>query len=71
MRGIVLDVHPGWGWVLQWAGSATGRAIMLVPPLVALGTLELLAVRDARRRRRAKQDHPNRDERHVDAYLHG
>ncbi|MBT0994121.1 signal peptidase I [Cellulomonas sp. DKR-3] len=71
VRGIVLDVHPGWGWVLQWAGSATGRAIMLVPPLVALGTLELLAVQDARRRKKVRLDHRNRDERHVDAYLHG
>lgn len=71
VRGIVLDVHPGWGWVLQWAGSSAGRAVMLVPPLVALGTLELLAVQDARRRSRAKQHHPSRDERHVDAYLHG
>lgn len=67
VRGIVLEVHPGWGWVLQWAGSAVGRAVMLVPPLLALGLLELLAVRDARRRPRSTTP----DERFVDAYLHG
>ncbi|WP_081465380.1 signal peptidase I [Cellulomonas gilvus] len=69
VRGIVLDVHTGWGWLLEWTSSPVGRAVMLVPPLLALGTLELLAVRDARHRRREKA--PNRDERHVDAYLQG
>ncbi|WP_426593158.1 signal peptidase I [Cellulomonas sp. McL0617] len=49
VRGVVLAVHPGWGWVLNWAGSSVGRAIMLVPPLLALATLELLAVHDRRR----------------------
>ncbi len=68
VRGIVLDVHPSWGWVLQWAGSAAGRAIMLVPPLLALGTLELLALRDARRRAR---DATSPDERYLDAFLEG
>ncbi|GEL95760.1 signal peptidase I [Cellulomonas composti] len=67
VRGIVLSAHPGWGWVLQWTGSAQGRAVMLVPPLAALGTLELLALRDARQRRR--QTTPTRDERHVDAFF--
>ena len=54
IRGVQLAVHKGWGWVLQWAGSAQGRAVMLVPPLVALATLELLALSDARRERRAR-----------------
>jgi len=49
VRGVVLGVHPGWGWVLNWAGSSAGRAVMLVPPLLALATLELLAVHDRRR----------------------
>ena len=49
VRGVVLAYHPGWGWVLDWAGSNVGRAVMLVPPLLALATLELLAVRDRRR----------------------
>jgi signal peptidase I len=52
IRGVQLAVHKGWGWVLQWAGSAQGRAVMLVPPLLALATLELLAMGDARRARR-------------------
>jgi len=47
-------VHPGWGGVLQWAGSPQGRAVMLVPPLLALATLELLAMGDARRERRER-----------------
>jgi signal peptidase len=54
IRGVQLGVHRGWGWVLQWAGSAQGRATMLVPPLLALATLELLALGDARRDRRAE-----------------
>ena len=49
VRGVVLAVHTGWGWVLNWAGSNVGRAVMLVPPLLALATLELLAVSDRRR----------------------
>ena len=53
VRGVVLTSYTGWGWVLQWTTSPQGRAIMLVPPLVALGLLELLAVTDGRRRRRA------------------
>ena len=68
VRGIVLDVHPGWGWVLQWAGSAVGRAVMLGPPLVALGVLELLAVGDVRRRRPVAA---GPDERYVDEFLRG
>lgn len=66
VRGIVLGVHEGWGWALQWSTSAAGRATMLIPPLLALGTLELLAVRDARRRAKPS---PTPEERHVDAYL--
>jgi signal peptidase len=62
VRGVQLAVHKGWGWVLQWAGSPQGRAVMLVPPLVALATLELLAIGDARRARRERpvQDSPDR-----------
>lgn len=51
VRGIVLHWYQGWGWVLQWATSPAGRATMLVPPLLALATLEVLALHDARRRR--------------------
>ena len=51
VRGVVIGWHHKWGTVLAWAGSPQGRAVMLVPPLVALGLLELLAVLVDRRRR--------------------
>ena len=68
IRGVQLAVHTGWGWVLQWAGSAQGRAVMLVPPLLALATLELLAMGDSRR---ARRESPVRDsaDRRVDELL--
>ena len=50
VRGVVVGWHHHWGTVLAWAGSAQGRAVMLVPPLVALGLLELIAVLADRRR---------------------
>jgi signal peptidase len=50
VRGVVIGWHHDWGTVLAWAGSAQGRATMLVPPLVALGLLELFAVLLDRRR---------------------
>ncbi|WP_233549695.1 signal peptidase I [Cellulomonas rhizosphaerae] len=70
VRGIVLSVHPKWGWIMQWASSPAGRAVMLVPPLVALATLELLAVADGRRRVKPKP-RSTAEERHVDAVLRG
>lgn len=51
VRGVVIGWHHDWGTVLSWATSAKGRAVMLVPPLVALGLLELFAVLEDRRRR--------------------
>ncbi|WP_456847149.1 signal peptidase I [Cellulomonas sp. P5_C6] len=68
IRGVQLAVHKGWGWVLQWAGSPQGRAVMLVPPLVALATLELLAIGDGRRSRRSRPADENQDRR-VDELL--
>ena len=50
VRGVVVGWHHEWGTVLAWAGSPQGRALMLVPPLVALGLLELVAVLTDRRR---------------------
>lgn len=67
VRGVVLAVHEGWGWVLQWAGSAQGRAVMLVPPLVALATLEIVAVVSGRGRR--KETAPTPDGRFDDLLL--
>ncbi len=51
VRGVVIGWHDHWGTVLAWAGSSRGRAVMLVPPLAALGLLELIAVRADRRHR--------------------
>ncbi len=51
VRGVVVGWHHEWGTVLAWASSPQGRALMLVPPLVALGILELLAVLGDHRRR--------------------
>jgi signal peptidase len=71
VRGIVLNVYPKWGWVLDWAGSAQGRLIMLGPPLLALAALEIISLVTDRRadadgdRARAAQ------ERHDDAFLLG
>lgn len=72
VRGIILNVYPRWGWVLDWAGSARGRAAMLAPPLAALATLEVLSLLDDRRARRAAGERrsPAR-ERHDDALLLG
>jgi signal peptidase len=53
VRGVVIGWHHEWGTVLAWAGSPQGRAVMLVPPLAALGLLELVAVLTDRRRRPA------------------
>lgn len=70
VRGVVLEVHHHWGFVLDWAGSAKGRAVMLAPPLLSLAILELVAARmDRRPRRRAPVAHP--EERSIDAYLRG
>jgi len=72
VRGIILHVYPRWGWVLDWAGSAQGRAVMLVPPLAALASLEVMSLLDDRRSRRAAGERrPTTRERHDDALLLG
>lgn len=71
VRGIILNVYPRWGWVLDWAGSAQGRAVMLAPPLAALATLEVLSLLDDRRARRAAGERRTARERHDDALLLG
>jgi signal peptidase I len=48
VRGVILRVHPGWGYVLAWAHSPQGRMIMLAPPLAVLAGLELAALYGAR-----------------------
>ena len=69
VRGIVVGWHSGWGSVLQWTGSSRGRAAMLVPPLVALGLLELLAVTDARRAAGGARRPDTDADRRLDALL--
>jgi signal peptidase len=72
VRGIILNVYPRWGWVLDWAGSAQGRATMLAPPLAALAALEVLSLLDDRRARRsAGERRASARERHDDALLLG
>lgn len=68
VRGVLLRVHHGWGDTLVWATSSAGRAVMLVPPLLALATLEVLSVLDGRRRR-ARVARPTAEDRRVDALL--
>ncbi|UZN02489.1 signal peptidase I [Cellulomonas sp. S1-8] len=67
VRGVLLSEHHGWGSVLTWATSPQGRAVMLVPPLLALAALEVVSVVEARRRARASRR--PLDDRRVDALL--
>lgn len=62
VRGVVLEVHPGWGRPLGWAHSPVGRWTLLAPPLILLAGMELAAVGAERRRRT-----PVREE--IDALL--
>lgn len=43
VRGIVRDVHPGWGYLLAFAHSGTGRFLLFVPPLLMLLISELFS----------------------------
>lgn len=67
VQGVLLTVHHGWGSVLSWATSAQGRAVMLVPPLLALATLEVVSVLEGRRRVQPVR-HPQ-DDRSIDAFV--
>jgi signal peptidase len=69
VRGIVLNVYPRWGWVLDWAGSAQGRLVMLGPPLLALAVLEIMSL--VTDRRAARSTGRTAQEKHDDALLLG
>jgi signal peptidase len=72
VRGVVLHVYPGWGWVLDKARSPRGRFAMLAPPLAALAAMEILALVDSRRARSRRLDLDSRRlirERSVDDLL--
>lgn len=43
VRGIVRDVHPGWGYLLAWAHSGIGRLLLFGPPLLMLLVSELFS----------------------------
>ena len=70
VRGIVLDVRPGWGRVLGWAHSPQGRWAMLAPPLALVAALEITDTL-AERRRRARSAAATREEGRLDALLLG
>lgn len=53
VRGVVLEVHPQWGAILDWANSPDGRFALLTPPLAILAAMELTAVLQLRRTRSA------------------
>lgn len=72
VRGIVLNVYPRWGWVLDWAGSAQGRLVMLGPPLLALAVLEIMSLVTDRRARGASGERDRTaQQKHDDALLLG
>ncbi len=71
VRGVVVGAHAGWGFALDWAGSARGRMVMLVPPLVLLAALELGDTVSERRRRPRARPAPEPQEDRFDAYLLG
>ncbi len=68
VRGVVLEVHPGWGRALGWAHSPVGRWTLLAPPLAVLAALEVAATVVERRRRPAPAPRA-REEEALDAYL--
>ncbi len=43
VRGIVRDVHAGWGYLLAFAHSGQGRFLLFVPPLLLLLGAELMS----------------------------
>lgn len=43
VRGVVREVHTGWGYLLAWAHSGYGRFTLFVPPLLLLLGAELLS----------------------------
>lgn len=42
VRGVVKEVHPGWGYLLGWGHSPRGRFILFMPPLLLLLGAELI-----------------------------
>ena len=43
VRGVVAEVHAGWGYPLGWAHSPMGRLLLFAPPLLMLIGAEVLS----------------------------
>jgi signal peptidase len=66
VRGIVAEVHSGWGYPLGWAHSPLGRLVLFGPPLLMLVTAEALSrlpadVRSRGRLRVRRHDDPTEE----------
>lgn len=43
VRGVVKEIHTGWGYVLGWGHSPRGRFLLFMPPLLMLLGAELVS----------------------------
>lgn len=69
VRGVVLEVQPGMGEILNWAHSAQGRFAMLAPPLVLLAAMEVGGLVKERKRAKEEGERKQEEARLDDAYL--
>ena len=69
VRGVVLEAHHGWGSLIGWTHSPTGRWVMLAPPLILLALLELVDSVAERRRRQPAASSQDSPEGRLDALL--
>lgn len=72
VRGIVSEVHAGWGYPLGWAHSPIGRLLLFGPPLLMLVGAEVLSRLPAHVRGRGalwgrRRDDVETDEERTDA----
>lgn len=69
VRGIVSEVHAGWGYPLGWAHSPIGRLLLFAPPLLLLIGAEVLSriPPHVRRRGSFRRRAADRDEERDDA----
>jgi signal peptidase len=61
VRGIVREVHPGWGFLLGLAHSPLGRLLLFAPPLLMLAGAELISRVPAGARARRRLWGPDAD----------
>lgn len=52
IRGLVLEAHVGWGYILDWAFSPIGRLVLLAPPLLIIAGLEIASILRERKQRK-------------------